>query len=175
MHCVDARPRLVAWQDDELAPSERVMLERHLDGCSACRTHASRLEAVTPEPSLEHPGALRGDFWSRLDEAVEQELRRPLAPPAAAPLQERISDWLSQERRVSLGSMVAYAAVLAAVVSFGASTWLENRDLRLALSTEATMASSPPPITIPADQFRPTAWTPAESATKPTDPTPSAP
>ena len=175
MQCVDAQPRLVAWQDGELAPSELVMLERHLDGCSACRTQAARLEAATPEPSLQHPGAAQPDFWDRLDAAVEQELDRPPAPPREIPFQEKMADWLSQERRVSLGSLVAYAAVLAAVIGFGASTWLENRDLRLALSSEATMASSPPPVTIPADQFVPTAWTPAEQTTTLTDPTPVAP
>ena len=175
MQCLDARPRLVAWQDGELAPSELVLLERHIDSCSACRAEAARLEAATPEPFLEHPGASRADFWDRLDAAVEAELERPPAPPRVVPFSERLGDWLSQERRVSLGSMVAYAAILAAVVGFGASTWLENRDLRLALSSEATMASSPPPVTIPADQFVPTAWTPEPAKAPPADPAPAAP
>jgi anti-sigma factor RsiW len=61
--CEAARQELNAYVDGELAPEERMAIERHLEGCAACRAESELLRLVTQSLSLvprpEPPEAMR--------------------------------------------------------------------------------------------------------------------
>jgi len=80
--------RLSSYLDDDLAPGERLELERHLLDCRTCRTTLEELRAVvTAAHSLEHDGPAR-DLWpgiaTRLPIPSTRHVRVPLFGAIAA-------------------------------------------------------------------------------------------
>lgn len=96
--CQETTPDLVAYLKDELDPGERDQVERHLTGCSACRTELAGLDSTLAAMRCELvPIELSAHFrialTDRLDEATQpartsvtprtsqrhlDEMRRPL-------------------------------------------------------------------------------------------------
>ena len=160
MHCSEAEPQLVAWQDGELSPSANHQLEEHLDRCAPCRTLAERLAASTPAPFHAPPN----DVQARLEAALNVDAilaaadrRGPLTHPF------RLPRWLREETEISRMTILAYAAILALTFGWGVANWSQTplgiagvQPVPAGLSSE-----------IPADQFAPASYTPKEEADLP--------
>jgi anti-sigma factor (TIGR02949 family) len=102
MQCEEARPRLEAYIDGELAKTERALLRDHLAGCPKCAPEAVALQRLRDDirrsaPVYRAPEALRSQ--------IRFALRREAA--ASAPAGMRASNWL------------AYAASLLLAVALG--------------------------------------------------------
>ena len=91
----ELRERLGAYVLGALGHDERLGLEQHLDGCSACRDEVSRLSAlpplldrVSPEEAtarpLRPPAGLLDDVLARIDRERRHERRRLRVWQAAA-------------------------------------------------------------------------------------------
>jgi mycothiol system anti-sigma-R factor len=112
MQCEEARPRLDAYLDGELAEPERMRLRDHLDSCPDCRPELAALERLREDirrsaPDYRAPEALRSH--------IRLALRREAA--ASAPMAPRAPGWL------------AYAASLLLAVAVGSGgTWLLTND-----------------------------------------------
>jgi anti-sigma factor RsiW len=166
MNCTAVRTRIVAWQDRELSPGEHVLVAEHLGSCAACRNQERRLAAVTPEPFLHVPPRIEADFYDRLDRAVEAAWAHP-APPQPPSMVAR----MRQTIPIPFTSAILYAVALLAALGWGGWNWWTARGLEQALA--ARPAIEPPVTTIPAEQFRPASWSPAEAARpEPADPRP---
>jgi anti-sigma factor RsiW len=102
MDCIDARPLILDLRRERLAPVRRDELERHLDGCDACR-RAAEGEAILDEllAHLPRPAAPAG-LRQRLAAATTTRASFPAPPPPA--------------RRWVLRNAAALAASLALVV-----------------------------------------------------------
>lgn len=146
MRCADVRPRIVAFFDDELGPSEAELVQHHLDGCPACAAHAAALGATRPvAPDLEIPP----EIARRLAEATDLGVlraRAAAAPPPATP-------WLQRPARLSTGAVLALLA-LATLLGFGAS--------RLWPAAAGPTVAGAPSAPVPADQFQEAAYEPTE-------------
>jgi mycothiol system anti-sigma-R factor len=108
MQCEEARPRLDAYLDGELAAAERAQLREHLASCPDCGPEIAALERLRDDirssaPHYRAPAALRSQ--------IRFALRREAA--ARAPMAPRASGWL------------AYAASILLAVAIGSGgTWL---------------------------------------------------
>ena len=79
MECDEARDLLDAYADNALELAEAARLNRHLQGCAACR---AELDAIR---GLGH--ALRAQApYHRAPDALRQRVRAALPQAAAAPL-----------------------------------------------------------------------------------------
>lgn len=161
MNCRAVKTRLVAWQDEELAPGEHVLVREHLAACADCRTLEQRLARATPRPFLSVPADTRQKMWSRLDAAIDAAWNEPPPPPPTA--RRRVTDWLRHEKRVATGWLVGYGVVLAAVAVWGLGNWWVARELRA--SSGAPLAATAPapdtsPVRVPTEQYRPASWSP---------------
>ncbi len=102
MQCEEARPRLEAYADGELAEAELVLLRDHLAGCAECGQEAAALERLgdgirQSAPNYRAPAALR----SQIHYAIRRE--EALRTPAGL----RAPGWL------------AYAASILLAVAIG--------------------------------------------------------
>src|SRR5499427_9375229 len=102
MQCEEARPRLDAYLDGELAETERALLRSHLESCPDCGPEIAALERLRDgirqaAPDYRAPAELR----SRIRFALRREAR------ASAPTASRAPGWL------------AYAASLLLAVAIG--------------------------------------------------------
>ncbi len=91
MTCAEIREELTAWLDRELSPADARRVERHVEGCAACRREADALARTyellgrLPVPSV--PAGFVQRFWKK---ARGKSVRRllpwaiPLAVAAAA-------------------------------------------------------------------------------------------
>lgn len=109
MQCEEARPRLDAYIDGELADAERVRLHDHLAGCADCGPEAAALEQLRDgirrsAPDYRAPAALRSQ--------IRFALRREAG--GGVPAGWRAPGWL------------AYAAsiLLAVAVGAGGTYWM---------------------------------------------------
>jgi anti-sigma factor RsiW len=115
MSCQDVLDRVAAYLDSELGPTERELLERHLDGCPSCSATFEKIAAqeLRPPPVSDAVAARVGasDFWAPMDARLASELTVQMnAPSARAP---RIV-------AVSWKVAIAYAATLAVALLWGA-------------------------------------------------------
>ena len=85
MNCSDAAERITALVDGELPPAERAEVERHLEGCAACRDARSAEEAVAARlravPRPVPPPVLAASVMERIAAAPP---RRRSAPRGAS-------------------------------------------------------------------------------------------
>lgn len=75
LDCQDIADRAAPWLDQQLSPGETELVERHLDGCAACR---ERLELLS-EQRFERPRLVQveaPDFWRAMDDRLAQEDRK---------------------------------------------------------------------------------------------------
>ena len=74
MNCHRTRRLLDEFADGELDPSARVRVQRHLDGCPACRESLRRLRMVMAEvgdlPALPLPDRFPNRLTARLSEDI---------------------------------------------------------------------------------------------------------
>src|SRR5262252_5202782 len=120
MQCEEARPRLDAYLDGELAETERALLRSHLDSCPYCGPEIAALERLRDgirqaAPDYRAPAELR----SRIRFALRREAG------ASAPRALRAPGWL------------AYAASLLPAVAIGSG----GTFLMLGEGQEDTIAS----------------------------------
>lgn len=163
MRCRHVRTRLVAFQDEELAPGEAQQVVDHLARCGDCRQLERRLDGVTPQARLVVPADVRARLHARVDGPV---LRR-VAASRPQPRRSVLAGWLAWFRReteVPMGALLAYGLVLAGVLAWGLSNWWTLEHLEARLDAHQTAAAGAPeaPTQIPAEQYRPASWTPEE-------------
>ena len=166
MNCDEIADRLVAFQDDELGPSERDLVARHLRGCADCAAHEQALAAVTPKPSLVLPRHQQFQHWDKLDQALAAAAAEDLAPQVIRPsLWARLRDGLF----LPLPAVAGYALLLLLSLGFGLSQWHSARTLQAELRHRAPAVAATP---MPADQYRPASWSPEgdEPAEAPSEP-----
>ncbi len=135
MDCSTSRDHLAAWLDDELAPSARTLLERHLDTCPACAVLGERLANQDLTPPAPHPASTSPEFWATLEQNLDHAWADPRATPAPSP------PWW--ERRIALP--VPLLAVQAALLLLGAGWALAHThgdDVAIA-ADEAAEAARP--------------------------------
>lgn len=156
MRCDEARDRLVALEDHELSRSEASLVRDHLKRCPRCTAHQEALAALRIAPFLAPPA----EVWQRLDRACEpdrlwQRAHAPMPRPAPHPALV----WLRQPVAMSQGAVMAWAAVLFASLTWGASAWFAPAP-----------GASPAPggaSEIPADHYRPASYVPEDDAVFP--------
>ncbi len=121
---------LIPWYlSGQLSAAERDEVDRHLEGCSACREElrsATALRTDLKEAQERIPGPsmrVRAEVFRRLDErrAAEQQ---PGAPERKPAFLEAISGFL---RAVLEPKWAPAAALLIIVAQIGALTWLASR------------------------------------------------
>lgn len=83
MNCNEIEAKLVSYTDGRATDAERAAVERHMEGCAACRARVAEFRGV----------------WSTLDEAPVPEL----SPSFDARLRQRIA---AEPRRGWLGWLV---------------------------------------------------------------------
>lgn len=155
INCREVRRLLVALDDGELSPGEHALVRDHLTHCSACRVRHQRLRQVRPAPAIEVPAVVQTRMEHRLSGQRLEALARQPAPRSWRPA------WLVREARLPAGALVAYGALLVVLLAWGLSNWVEARSLALALEH-----STVPVEVVPAEQFRPAAWSPEQPATE---------
>jgi len=101
MQCEEARARLDAYIDGEVAETERALLRDHLAGCADCGPEAAALQRLREEirnsvPIYRAPEALRSQ--------IRFALRREAA--ASAPASMRPSGWLAYAASILLAVAV---------------------------------------------------------------------
>jgi predicted anti-sigma-YlaC factor YlaD len=157
MDCGEARQRLVALQDGELAPSEQVQVEEHLASCPSCRALEARLAAVTPRASLQVPPAM----LARLEDRVATDVILALADRSANRPHPtwiaRAGRWLRRDLEIPAGAVVGYLVLLAATLGWAVASWWS-----LQSQPSLDVASDAPGVgsEIPAEQWRPAAYSP---------------
>jgi anti-sigma factor RsiW len=107
--------KLSAYLDGELTPADRRALERHLEGCAACRADTERLGRVKEWAATYAGTAPSPSVWR----GVRDEIRRREGP-AALPIAAR------RRFRIGTGLPLALAASLALVI-VGVGGWLAGR------------------------------------------------
>jgi hypothetical protein len=113
--CADVRERVAPFLDQELGPTERQMLERHLDDCASCRELVERVasQELRPPPVSDAVAAQVGapDFWAAMDARLASEVGLLTNTPRAAGPRSFAVSW-----KLAL----AYAAALALALLWGA-------------------------------------------------------
>jgi hypothetical protein len=161
MRCSEVGERLVAWRDDELGRSERILVEEHVRGCAACAEADRRLRASLPAPSRSAPPDVLRRLEHRLDPDRILALADQPGPRARAPW---LASWLlgvgGGWRRpipVSAGAVLVYLVLLAGTFGWGLSGWWSLRG-----SAPSLQSPAHGPV-VPAEQFRPAAYAPGEA------------
>jgi anti-sigma factor RsiW len=166
MQCEEVEERLVALQDDELSPSEREQVVEHLDHCHACRGLERRLRLATPFPGLVVPPHIQARLDDRLDTSVLLELADRPSQPAPRGAVARARRWLDAETEVSRVVVLAAAAMLVTTLGWGVTNWWSLAHLQAEMAQRAEVVIPPARTAsgaeIPAEQFRPAAYTPEE-------------
>jgi hypothetical protein len=152
--CWDIQERLVPFQDGELAPSELELVAEHLDGCDGCADLERRLDRATPRPTLLIPPRVHEELQHRVAEAVDRAWETTTWEPPT--LTQRWRRWLARDRDVTTSTMLAYAAMLLVVSTWGMGNWMEARQLRAQATDPGPSLVSP----IPAEQYRPASYAP---------------
>lgn len=161
MRCRETQDRLVAFQDGELARSERELLVEHLSQCAACSELERRLREVTPAAgTLQPPLHIQRQLQLALDvDTILEAAQRP--EPAGPGLLARLARWLRRDLELPTAAAVAYVVVLAAALGWGASNWWSLSTLqqqhRYATGHAEGTQDSP---AIPAEHWQPAAYNP---------------
>ena len=128
MKCREVKKALVAYQDGEVMPSERTLIDAHLAGCASCERElaavgSGRRRLAESLKSAAAQAAPSPQAWGRLQATIAEEAPAPGATHRAARLTRylRKGDRPMKLRwRVALGTagaVVLAAAVIAAVPS----------------------------------------------------------
>ncbi len=165
MECGDAQARLVAMQDDELAPSETLQVREHVATCGVCSQLERRLEAATPMPEISVPPRVRAQLHARLD--LDQILAAAdRVPSARRSSLGRAQRWLQRDAEIPNVVLLAATVLLTMSLSWGLSSWWSLASLQAELAegtpTQAAPAHAGVTAAIPAEQFRPASYTPEE-------------
>ncbi len=161
MRCTAVQQRLVAYQDQELSPGEQARVSEHLNRCIRCQAEEDALFSVTPRPELVVPQHVQ----EHLQEAVDADILWALAlqrpPPTVGTQWAR---WWSRDAQFSRTAVFAYAAILLCAVSWGMTNWWTVSKLEAEIARQETIETiaTPPGTDIPAQQYRPAAYTPDE-------------
>lgn len=119
MDCLTAQDHLAAWLDDELSPSARTLLARHLASCPGCSALCDALADQELSPPDLDLGTGAPDFWAPLDRALDQTwselpLRAASGASPAGPASPGASGedlpWYRRSVRLPLPAVVAWAA-----------------------------------------------------------------
>ena len=165
MRCAAVQKRLVAWQDQELAPGEAIRVTEHLARCQACGEIERRLATVDDLEPLEVPPEIRARLHARthvdlLLEASANDQRR--SPFPAAPYWQRT---LYDGVEVPQWTLLAAAAALVLLSIWGVQTQIALSDTQAELAaranSEATVPASPPGE-LRASDFQPASYQPGE-------------
>lgn len=118
MDCTTVADRVAAYLDGELARSEQLLFEEHLERCTVCQALVEGVAEVDLRPPPQPRESSAPSFWRRMDLALQAELaaaERPAEAPAQGPRR-----WTHASLRVSLPLLVGYAALLLLAVLWGA-------------------------------------------------------
>jgi mycothiol system anti-sigma-R factor len=140
MQCEEARPRLDAYIDGEMAEAERTELRDHLAGCADCGPEAAALQRLRGEirqtvPIYRAPEALRS--------RIRFALRREAA--ASAPAAFRAPGWLAYAASILLAVAVGSGGTLLALgerQQEGVAAEVIDSHLRSLLGTHLTDVAS---------------------------------
>lgn len=166
MRCWKIRARLVAYQDGELAPGEMHLVREHLADCARCRNLEKRLEEVTPRLDLRVPPQVKARLDARVTGPVLRARLRAAPAPRPRTLPARLVDWLQRDAGFSMGAVLA-SALLAMLLGWSLGQLGRTTLPRLALWQDPDVAAQevdPPAGSLPSDQYRPAAYTPADDA-----------
>jgi len=167
MRCWKIRARLVAYQDGELSPGEAHQVREHLAACARCRHLERRLEEVTPRPELRVPAHVQARLEARVTGPALRARSASLPPdrPRAASL--RLIDWLRRDAGFSMGAVLV-CTVVAMLLGWSLGHLSHTALPRLARGTDPAITVLEADGTVerlPADQYRPASYTPADDAT----------
>ena len=90
MGCRRIEKRLSAYQDHELEPGERRLVEAHLQACPACRLHYARIQEVGETLKSVADLTSRPDFYQDIAQRVKQR-RREVNPGQVPFLRPRLA------------------------------------------------------------------------------------
>ncbi len=79
MNCADARTKLAAYHDGELAPADRARVDGHLRGCGECSAILARLAGIDANVGVPDPGP---EYWERFNRRVMDRVENDAAAPA---------------------------------------------------------------------------------------------
>ncbi|MEX2262720.1 MAG: zf-HC2 domain-containing protein [Bryobacteraceae bacterium] len=125
--------RLLAYADDQLAPSEAAAVGTHVLGCAGCRTRLEELRGDLEEYLRDHHA-----MWKRL-------LPQPKPWPNLAPRLER----LDAPRRMPLRRAMTWAAVAAGIAVAVAAGYRLSTDRTVSAAQLLEKASAAPGISSP--------------------------
>src|SRR6476646_10099272 len=100
MNCDQVRSLLIAYLDGEVTPSERVLIQAHLSGCTVCQQELNLLSTARSQvrSALQHRASQAvpsREAWSRL-EARLPKVQVPSLPEAAQP-SSTFATWFSRK------------------------------------------------------------------------------
>lgn len=74
--CEAVLQKSAAWLDEQLSPGEMELIGMHLEHCSACAEHLSRLDDVDLRPLRIHHShpSRRSNYWESMDQALNKEM-----------------------------------------------------------------------------------------------------
>ena len=107
MRCSDAKRWLAAQRDSELAESDALALEEHLEHCSACRAYEQRLRCLNTLLLTPAPRMYSSISTERIMLAVQQQKR----------ISQQLEDIRTQQRS-RMARMGAVGVPLAAIILF---------------------------------------------------------
>lgn len=165
MRCWKVRARLVAFRDGELSPGEAHLVREHLADCTRCRLLDRRLEDVTPRFELHVSPYVQVRLYDRINGPVLRDLASRLPDPPAEPALPLL-DWLRRDAGFSMGAVLA-CALLAMALGWSLGHLSSTASTRLASERDPAVGvveAAPHRELLPADQYRPAAYTPADDA-----------
>lgn len=164
MRCTAIQQRLVAWQDEELAPSEAVQVEEHVARCAECQAIDRRLRVASLDDALVIPPSVAARLHAATDvDALLAAAADPRREPRY-PLDPGWRRWWVDAIEVPGWMVAAAAAALLAIAGYAAHVAGELQDTQaeLARATRDAAATEIAPVELPADQFQPASFQPGE-------------
>ncbi|HOX07549.1 MAG TPA: zf-HC2 domain-containing protein [Planctomycetota bacterium] len=141
MNCDEIRERLPALIDGELEASELAEVEKHLAGCTECRTEKTRQEKFTTSVKVSLEGLRPSDRF------IKQVIEK--LPESDAPAREAEAAVTRRRNTVSLVVALAIIALAVAVIVFRMSR-RAGRDGQGGKPPAGTSVPVPPPAPAPA-------------------------
>lgn len=146
MDCADIKALLSGLIDDEVDPETRHLTERHISGCSSCRTLMNEAE------SLDGLIAMDGEMtFGQLPAGFEDSVLRLTGPSLdMTPYHRRLSTWFGW-------------ATAAAALTLALTIWVTDRQKMIDFNTDYSVASDIPDL--PIENFIPPVTAPAQVRT----------
>jgi hypothetical protein len=114
MNCADARTRLAARHDGELAPAERALVDEHLRGCGECSAILARLAGIDANVDVPDPGP---EYWEQFNRRVMERVENDAAVPAKVLRPKR--GWARRQLPYFIPAVAAAALLLVIVRQTG--------------------------------------------------------